>query len=141
MSMGVDLSSALTAEERAYLNERGRYAEVERADALHGVTDGAAPGSGDGTGPVVTPLGTAEQQAIEKERLLARLRDLGVNVAEVVDEPEGDTLPPYETWKSGELNAEIDRRNQDRADGDKISKAGSVTERADRLYMDDEKSA
>lgn len=146
MSMAVDLSTPLTDEERAYLAERGRTEEIDRADAMHGVTDAPDVGAGDGSGPRQYPLGTAEQAALEKERLLERLAQLGVEVevkedsTEVEDDADDD-VPPYETWKTGELNAEIDRRNVGRPDSEKISKSGSVQERANRLYEDDAKSA
>lgn len=139
MSMEVDLSTPLTEEERQYLHMRGRLSDIQRADDLHGV-EGAPVPEGDGTGPGVMALGTAEQSAQRREQLLAELRAMGVPVV-VADESteEVEEAPPYETWNSKDLNAEIDRRNMDRADGDKISKSGSVSERADRLYMDDEK--
>ena len=137
MSQEVDLTTPLTREEREYLNMRGRLPDIQRADDMHGVTD-APVSQGDGTGPVVMALGTAEQQAQRREQLLAELKAMGVPV--VVQEDEDETAPPYETWKSGDINSEIDRRNVGREDADKISKAGSVSERADRLYMDDEKA-
>lgn len=133
MSMEVDLSTPLTDEERAYLHMRGRLSDIQRADDLHEVSDAPVP-AGDGTAP-----GSEE---LRKAQLIAELRALGVDVPEQDGETDQDdeTAPPYETWKSADLNAEIDRRNVGRADADKISKAGSVTERADRLYMDDEKA-
>jgi len=144
MSMAVDLSTPLTEDERAYLNERGRTEDIARVDALHGVTDAPALPNGDGSGPVVSPRGTAEQAAGGKERLMAELQAMGVNVQEVPAEEaeaDDDEVPPYEAWKSADLNAEIDRRNQTLPDGEKISKSGTVQERADRLYKDDEKNA
>jgi hypothetical protein len=140
MSMEVDLTTPLTTEERNYLHMRGRLPDIERADNLHGV-EGADVPTGDGTGPVTMQLGTAEQQVQRREQLLAELRAMGVPVVVKEDEEDQeDTAPPYETWKSADLNAEIDRRNTGRTDLDKISKSGSVTERADRLYVDDEKA-
>lgn len=132
MSMEVDLSTPLTKEEREYLHMRGRLSDLQRADDLHDVTDAPVP-TGDGTGP-----GSEE---LRKAQLIAELRAMGVDVPEQDNEADQDdeTAPPYETWSSKDLNAEIDRRNEGRTDTDKISKAGSVTERADRLYMDDER--
>lgn len=142
MSMAVDLNTPLTDEERDYLHMRGRLSDIERADALHGEASDRQY-LGDGTGPVTTPLGTAEQQINRREQLLAELAAMGLDVevkeAEPDDGTEDETAPPYETWSSKDINTEIDRRNVDRAEGDKISKAGSVSERADRLYMDDER--
>lgn len=130
MSMEVDLSTPLTEEERAYLHMRGRLSDIQRADDLHDVSDAPVP-TGDGTAP-----GSEE---LRKAQLIAELRGMGVDVNVPGEDDEDETAPPYETWNSKDLNAEIDRRNVGRADADKISKAGSVTERADRLYMDDEK--
>jgi hypothetical protein len=133
MSMEVDLSTPLTKEERAYLHMRGRLSDIQRADDLNDVTDAPVP-TGDGTAP--------GSESLRKAQLVAELRAMGVDVKVPGedDEDQDETAPPYETWKSADLNTEIDRRNVGRSDADKISKAGSVTERADRLYMDDEKA-
>lgn len=143
MSQEVDLTTPLTKEEREYLYMRGKLSDIQRADDLHGVQDADVP-TGDGTGPMTMQLGTAEQQVQRREQLLAELRAMGVPVVvdETADQDEAtEEAPPYETWKSADINTEIDRRNVGRSDADKISKSGSVTERADRLYMDDEKQA
>lgn len=125
MSMHVDLSTPLTEEERQYLAMRGRYAELERAAQLTGESVGDL-GTGDGTGPAVMPLGTAEQRAGERERLLARLKELDAADGEQ-DEEE---LPPYEQWKVQELDKELKGRGLP-TDGDKPTKV-------QRLYADDQ---
>jgi hypothetical protein len=134
MSMGVDLSSALTAEERAYLAERGRYADIDRVDALHGVTDAPDLGSGDGTGPQMVPLMTGEQRAGEAARLRARLAELE---AEDTEDSDEETAEPYEAWKVDELKAEIDRRNVGRATEAQLPK-GTKAQMVDTLYDDDQ---
>lgn len=133
MSMEVDLSTPLTDEERAYLHMRGRVSDIQRADDANNVTDAPVP-AGDGTAP-----GSEE---LRKAQLIAELRAMGVDVPEQDGEQDADdeTAPPYETWSSADINTEIDRRNEGRTDADKISKAGTVSQRADRLYMDDEKA-
>jgi len=131
MSMGVDLSSPLTAEERAYLAERGRYADIERVDGLHGVTDGPDLGEGDGTGPQYVPLMTGEQRAGEAARLRARLAELEAEDED--SEDEADDVSPYEEWKKPELDAELDRRG--------LVKTGTNAEKAVRLREDDEVNA
>lgn len=138
MSMAVDLSTPLTPEERAYLNERGRYAEIERADALHGGTPDDAPTfGGDGTGPRVQQLNTGLATIEEPEVLLQRLRDMGVNV-QVLDEDDDSEVAPYTEWSITDLKTEIDRRNEGRDEASKLSKSGSVQTLADRLYKDDD---
>lgn len=131
--MEVDFSKPLTAEERAYLEGRGKYAEIERADSINGVTNPPALGDGDGTGPVSTPLATGEQRALEKERLLKRLAEL--ESAEDASDTTGDEVvdEPYEAWKPAELDKELKTRN--------LPAGGTKGEKVARLYEDDEKSA
>lgn len=135
MSMKVDYSTPLTTEEREYLEGRGLLAEIQRADSMNGVTNAPEFGAGDGSGPQQVPLMTSEQRAGEAARLRARLAEL--EESDDDSDGDGDDVPPYESWKSADLNAEIDGRNEGRPDDQKISKAGSVRERADRLYADD----
>jgi hypothetical protein len=132
MSMEIDFASALTEEERAYLDSRGRYADIQRADGLHGV-ETPASGEGDGTGLQQAALLTSEARAAEKERLLARLREIdGVDTDETDRDDDGG-LPPYEDWKVSDLDGELKARN--------LSTAGTKSEKADRLYADDESRA
>jgi len=137
MSMAVDLSTPLTPDEAAYLAQRGREAELAGAAERHGqdVNELLSNPGGDGTAPVVTPLNTNLQQVATPEALLARLRDMGVNV-QVVDEQvaevEDGDVSPYEEWPVKDLDAELKRRNM-AVTGDKQSKV-------DRLYADDEKA-
>lgn len=138
MSMAVDYNTPLTQEERAYLESRGKLAEIQRADSINGVTNPPEYGAGDGTGPQLQPLLTSEQRALEKERLRARLAELEAAEAESGADEDSDEVPPYESWKSNDLNKEIDARNEGRPEEQKISKSGTVAERATRLYADDE---
>jgi hypothetical protein len=130
VSMNVDFSKPLTDAERAYLHGRGKYADIERADNINGVTDPPPPGAGDGTGPVTTPLGTAEQRILEKERLLARLKELE---GEEPDSDEEVADEPYEAWKPAELDKELKARN--------LTGGGTKGEKVARLYEDDERTA
>jgi hypothetical protein len=139
MSMGVDLSTPLTPEEAQYLHNRGRDAELQGTADRHGqdVNELLSDQSGDGTAPVVTPLNTNLQQMATPEALLARLRDMGVNV-QVVDEPGDDAddaepdVSPYEEWPVKDLDAELKRRN--------LPVTGDKQAKLDRLYADDEKA-
>ncbi len=136
MSMQVDYTTPLTESERTYLESRGLYADIERADALNGV-ETPAFGEGDGTGLQQVGLMTSEQRATEKERLLARLREIDPDGFE----PDGEEPEPYEVWSGEDLKAEIDRRNAEAGREVKISKAGGKQDLADRLYADDEQAA
>lgn len=138
MSMKVDFTTPLTTAERSYLESRGLYADIERSDALNGV-ETPAYGEGDGTGLQQVGLMTSEQRASERERLLARLAEIGG--AGVVDSGDEEEPDPYEVWSVDDLKAEIDRRNQESGREVKISKAGSKQDLADRLYVDDEQAA
>lgn len=128
MSMAVDLSTPLTKAEVEYLQNRGRYADLERAAMLSGspVPEFAA---GDGTGPVMRPLGTAEDAAGERERLLARLAELD-GVAGPEADSDDDDPEPYEAWQVKELDAELAAR--------KLPVTGNKQAKADALYADDE---
>lgn len=139
MSMGVDLSKPLTPEEAKYLHERGRDAELAGAAERHdqSVNELLADVSDDGTGPRVMQLNTGLQQVESAEVLLERLRDMGLDVeVKPASQDEGDDateVPPYESWKVADLDAELKRRNLP-VTGDKPTKANA-------LYADDEKNA
>jgi len=135
MSMGVDLSTPLTAEEAKYLSTRGRDAELHGAAERHGqnVSELLADNSGDGTGPRVMQLNTGLQQVESAEVLLARLREMGVDVEVKNASVDVEEAPPYESWKVAELDAELKRRN--------LPVIGDKTAKADALYADDEKNA
>jgi hypothetical protein len=140
MSMGIDFTKPLTDEERDFLLVRGRYADIEKADNAHGTSTDL--GEGDGTGTVQQPVLTSERAAQRREELLRELAEIDAfEASDDEDEDDEDEVPPYESWKSGDLNAEIDRRNEGRDDATKISKAGSVQDRANRLYADDANQA
>jgi hypothetical protein len=140
MSMEVDFTKPLTADERKFLESRGRYSDIERADAASGVSTEYS--EGDGTGPVQRALLTSEAAAERREQLLAELALLDT-VEGVSDAPDGEDgeVQPYDQWELPELKAEIDRRNEGRAGDSKIAKTGNVQVLADRLYADDEASA
>lgn len=130
MSMAVDLSTPLSADERAYLAERGRYAELERADSMHG-TSGELP-EGDGSAPLMRGTATydvRDQRIAELERELQLLR--GVNGEADSDEADSDEDPePYETWTVKELDAELERRSLP-VKGDKAAKVTALYDHDD----------
>lgn len=140
MSMAVDLSTPLTKEEAAYLDSRGRTQELEAAAERHdqNVAD-LLNTSGDGTAPTVLALNSDLQAIQSPEVLLARLREMGVNVkvddsadsADVDDEDDSD-VAPYEQWSVPELDAELKRRN--------LPVTGNKQAKAESLYADDAKA-
>lgn len=126
MSMEVDFTTPLTEEERKYLHMRGRLADVERADNTHGV-DGPEQ-FGDGSGPQEMPLLTGERAAQRREELLRELALL--DDAEPDEDGDEDEVPPYESWKVADLDAELRRRS--------LATDGNKEAKAQRLYADDE---
>ena len=137
MSMEVDFSTPLTDAERKFLNERGRYSDIERVDAAFG--EGAPEGfddSGDGTGPQIEPVMQGEVRAARKARLLAELQAIeqAESSEDDADDAEGD-VAPYEAWKVPELDAEIKRRNDA---GSNLATGGNKDEKVARLYEDDD---
>lgn len=131
MSMEIDFTTPLTDEERAFLDSRGRYADIERADSINGV-ETPEYGAGDGTGLQQQSVVTSEMRAGELERLKARIAELE-GESEEDDGADDGALPPYEDWNVKDLDAELKER--------KLSTAGTKPEKADRLYADDESKA
>lgn len=129
MSMGIDLSKPLDDKSRAYLAMRGRYADISRLDGQQGVDSPELP-EGDGTGPDVIPLMTAEQRSTERERLMKRLAE--IDGAEPDAEEGDDEVDPYEVWNTKELDAELKRRD--------LPGGGTKSEKASRLEEDDVKA-
>jgi hypothetical protein len=142
MSMHVDYSTPLTNEERAYLELRGKYHDIERVDSAHSV-ETPAYGVGDGTGTTPVSLLSSDQAAGRKAALLAELARIeeAEKASGAPGTDEDVTAAPYEEWSVDDLKAEIDVRNADKAEGDKIAKTGGVKVLADRLYADDEANA
>lgn len=136
MSMAVDFSTPLTEDERKFLNERGRYSDIERADSAHG---GSAPegfGEGDGTGPQYRPVLQGEAAAARKAQLLAELEAIEATEAAETGRDgsvEDGDVDPYEVWTPEELTKELKRR--------KLTATGSKEDKVARLYEDDEKSS
>lgn len=130
MSMHVDLSKPLDAKTAAYLAERGRYADLQRVAELTG-SDPVPFGAGDGTGPQMRSLGTAEDAAGELDRLRARVAELEAQNA-ATEDSDVDTaeLEPYETWPVPELDAELKARQ--------LPVKGTKPEKVQALYADDE---
>jgi hypothetical protein len=138
MSMQIDYSTPLTLREREYLDSRGRYADIERADLLSG-TETPESGSGDGTGLQQQPLLTSEARAAERDRLMARLAQLDSEGGS--PDEDADEVAPYEEWKLDDLKAEIDVRNEARPADAKLAKTGKAVDLAARLRKDDEDQA
>lgn len=134
MSMQIDYTKPLGDVEQRYLAERGQQADIDRARALTG-SEELDLGSGDGTGPQMRPLGTAEQRALQREQLQAQLAALDAAESETLDaDDEADAeVDGYETWTVPELDKELKRRN--------LSTSGTKPEKANRLYNDDEQAA
>lgn len=129
MSMEVDFSTPLTLKEREYLLERGRYADIERMDNAHGGSTPEELTAGDGTGTVPVSLLSSDQAAARRAKLLAELKQLD-EIEGVSQDPDDDELPPYESWKVPELDAELKDR--------KLPVVGTKEEKVARLYKDDE---
>jgi hypothetical protein len=127
MSMEVDFSTPLTDEERAYLAERGRYADVERVDAMTG-SEPQPFGEGDGTGLKQASVLTSDQMASERERLLARLAELNAMAPDADDDSDTE-VAPYEEWTPQELKDELGRRG--------LPKSGTKADLVARLEEND----
>lgn len=135
MSMVIDLSTPLSTKEREYLASRGRYADIERADALTGVDSPPELPEGDGSGLSLQPLGTAEARAQRAELLRRELAALEAADSGEEDDADDDTdeVPPYDAWTVPDLDTELRRR--------KLSTAGTKPEKVARLEQDDAANA
>lgn len=136
MSMNVDFSTPLTEQERAYLEARGRYADIERTDNTTGV-ETPAYGEGDGTGLQPSPLNSSEVAAARKQKLLDELAAIEASERAAAEantfEGDDEEVVPYEKWKPAELKEELERR--------KLDSSGVKQVLVDRLYADDEANA
>lgn len=132
MSMEIDFSTPLTEQERAFLMERGRYADVERSDNAYGTTGDPALYTGDGTGLQEQQVVTGEVARRRKEALLAELAQIEAAEGAGSDEEEDDASapPPYEAWTVKDLDAELKVRH--------LPVTGSKEAKAKALYDNDE---
>lgn len=131
MSREIDLSKPLSDEDAQYLADRGRYADLERA----GRNASDLP-DGDGTGPQLESAVTGDRAASERDRLIARLRELDPDAASDFEgDPETDDeeVAPYSEWTVPELDAELKRRE--------LPGGGNKAEKVKRLEDDDAASA
>jgi hypothetical protein len=124
MSMEVDLSTPMTAEEYAYLQDRNRQDLIERSHAMHGTSDAdyEQVNSGDGLQPVSLLQGEARADRINRLREeLAMLEG---------DEPDEEvTDRNYADWSVEELNEELKDRQ--------LPLTGNKADKVARLQADD----
>ena len=140
MSKQIDFTQPLSGDDRAYLMDRGRYAEIEANDAEFG--ERKPPEDDDTLEDQIYDL--EEQLAVLRTRMahrdLAREQGVvGVKDNTVVDgeggeEPEEDN---YDDLSVAKLKEEIGKRNSGRDPEDRISMAGTKAELVERLRADD----
>lgn len=65
-------------------------------------------------------------------------RNTGESDESAEDSTEGQDERPYAEWSKTELRAEIDRRNEERDEEDRIAVSGTAADLAGRLIEDDE---
>lgn len=141
MSQEVKFDSPLTQDERAYLEMRGRQADIDRVDNAFG-TDEEDRVSGrepTGDGPQVRPLAWGETLVQRRARLEEELRALDEAeqsqqeaAADGGGDVEGSEDQPYAEWKVPELQKELRARG--------LPASGSKPEMVQRLEADDEQS-
>lgn len=141
MSREVDLDQPLSEEDRQYLQDRGKHADIRANDERFG-------------GPVEEDEEALDNKIMDLEEQAAVLRarkaalvaareqeEAGVTDRTVVngeggDEPDDDYDDP--AWTKAKLQAEIEKRNEDRDDDGKMSSAGTKAQLVERLRADDE---
>lgn len=127
MSRKVDLSKPLSEEDEAYLRERGRLADIARANGTEQGTSVPGGINGVNTG--------GSSPTVTDPRMGARH-----NPADAPTLQAGDGAKPLEDPDSAtvkELQAEIDRRNEGRSEEDRLARTGTKQELIDRLEADD----
>ena len=141
MSKQIDMTKPLSDDDRSYLHDRGRFAEIEANDAEFG--ERKPPEDDDTLEEQIYNL--EEQLAVLRTRLahrnLAREQEaVGVVDRTAVDGEGGEEeeADNYDELSVAKLKEEIALRNKDREPGDRISQAGSKAELIDRLRADDE---
>lgn len=148
MSRKIDLTKPLSDEDRQYLTDRGRLNDVAVADANAGGADSAPA-------PTVTPGGVSGvtvggSSPLTQDPSAARYTPAtpAVQAGDGLEgsEQEKDAAAA-EAVSNGDyeakgvlvkhLQAEIDRRNEDRDEDDHIPRTGTKDDLIDRLKTDD----
>lgn len=121
MSRSIDLTSALSDEDRQYLVDRGRLTDIARADAAANgeewhastLTEGR---SLDPNGPAPLPPNTGDVNPVPPEQ---RNHPWGSSMSDDSDQTQeteigntGGQLMDYEQFTKAQLKAEIERRNE-----------------------------
>lgn len=133
MSMEVDLSTPLTDEEYAYLQQRSQYSRIEQAHNLHGTSDADYAHVDLGNpqrGPRENVLLQGDARARRREQLLEELAAL--SDGEPDEDDEADEViddRPYAEWSVAELDEQLKVRG--------LSTSGSKADKVKRLEDND----
>lgn len=140
MSREIPEDEPLSAEDRAYLEQRAEYQRIRRMDEMHGTGPEVEPESEEGVTQQISDLeaqlndlrGRQTQLRIAREQ-----REAGVKDNTVVDGQGGteDRSDEYEdaSWTKTRLAAAIDKYNEDREDDEQISTSGTKAQLVERL--------
>lgn len=140
MSREIPEDEPLSAEDRAYLEQRAEYQRIKRIDDLNGSAPEPESGSEEAIGQQISDLegqlndlrGQHTQLRIAREQ-----REAGVRDNTVVDGQGGtqDRSDEYEdaSWTKIRLAAAIDKYNEDREDDEQISTSGTKAQLVERL--------
>lgn len=152
MSRQIDLTQALSDEDREYLVSRGRLEDIRANDEQFGDPGDKFVPIDDGNTGDVDPFkaddGNDQMANMHPgEKPLTEVQGLEVNRgggSEQADaEDTRDYDEPYTEWSKADLQKEIDERNADEdrdPDAPKIARTGTVQELAGRLTDDDANS-
>lgn len=143
MSRKIDLTKPLSDEDRQYLEDRARHHDIATADANAGYED-------DGSGPLTSPVGVSGvsvggSSPLSTDPTAARFATPGPAVQ--AGDGLKDTTDPAAAVAEGDYEAkgvlvshlqdEIDRRNEDLDEDEKIPRSGTKAELIARLQADD----
>lgn len=143
MSREVDLDKPLSDEDRLYLQDRGKHADIRANDERFG----GGPAEDDEEALDNKIMDLEEQAAVLRARKASLVaareqEESGVTDQTVVngegggDESDEDYDDP--AWTKAKLQAEIEKRNEDRDDDGKMSSVGTKAQLVERLRADDE---
>lgn len=145
MSRTVDLTQALSDEDKEYLLARGREQDVVRNEAEFGDDPDAVraanyiPGTSIDEARGVPPTPGGDPKVVNGGGVVhgdVEFDEEG-DARSVVGPLDGETEDNYESWDKGALKAEIASRNEDLPDDEQMSVSGNKGELIARLRQHD----
>jgi hypothetical protein len=147
VSRKVDLTKPLSDEDRQYLTDRGRLNDIAVADANARGEDSAPVAQTTPAGVSGVSVGGGSPLATDPSHGRFAPAEPALQTGDGLKEGDDKDLAAAEAISNGDydakgvtvahLQAEIDRRNEDRDEDDELPRSGTKQELIDRLTEDD----